>query len=196
MSFTILTIIFTIFAGIAVSLLAHHYSVYALLPATFFVLALAAAGCVVYGANFSASALAALSGVIGLQFGYLLRIFVPRSGGRSGAMSCDSKRALCANDDETSHPGSLPLRGEGRNIPWSCPLSTSKRLLPEAPKQREAVGRLSFQRLRRPRPNSRTGRAVAPSRPPTSCGYCARSTRRERAASARSCGGRGSTPRC
>jgi hypothetical protein len=92
MSFTILTIIFTIFAGIAGSLLAHHYSVYALLPATFFFLALAAAGCVVYGANFSASALAALSGVIGLQFGYLLRIFVPRSGGRSGAMSSDSKR--------------------------------------------------------------------------------------------------------
>jgi hypothetical protein len=92
MSFTILTIIFTIFAGIAGSLLAHHYSVYALLPATFFVLALAAAGCVVYGANLSASVLTAFSGVIGLQFGYLLRIFVPRSGGRSGAISSDSKR--------------------------------------------------------------------------------------------------------
>jgi hypothetical protein len=92
MSFTILTIIFTMFAGIAGSLLAHHYSVYSLLPATFFFLALAAAGCVVYGASLSASAIAALSGVIGLQFGYLLWIFVPRSGGRSGAMSSGSKR--------------------------------------------------------------------------------------------------------
>ena len=92
MSFTILTIIFTIFAGIVGSLLAHHYSVYALLPVTFLFLALAAAGSVVYGASLSASALAALSGVTGLQFGYLLRIFVPRSGRRPGAMSSDSKR--------------------------------------------------------------------------------------------------------
>ena len=51
--------------------------------------------------------------------------------------------------------------------------------MPAAPKQREAVGRPSFQRRRRPRPNSGTGRAAAPSRPPTSCGYCARSTTAE-----------------
>jgi hypothetical protein len=108
MSFTILTIIFTIFAGIAGSLLANHYSVYSLLPATFFFLALAAAGCVVYGANLSASALAALSGVIGLQFGYLLRIFVPRKGGQSGAMSSDSKRV---------HQDRLPQRRLGGHGP-------------------------------------------------------------------------------
>ena len=108
MSFAILTIIFTIFAGIVGSLLAHHYSVYALLPTTFFFLALAAAGCVVYGANLSASTLAALSGVIGLQFGYLLRIFVPRSGGRSGAMSSDSKR---------EHHDRLPQRRLGGHGP-------------------------------------------------------------------------------
>jgi hypothetical protein len=107
MSFTILTIIFTIFAGISGSLLANYYKVYVLVPVTFFFLALAAAGCVVYGANFPASALAALSGVIGLQFGYLLRIFVPRSGGQSGAMSSNSKRV---------HHDRLPqrrLRGHG-----------------------------------------------------------------------------------
>ena len=76
MSFAIVIIIFTILTGIAGSLLANHYSVYALLPITFFFLALAAAGCVVYGANLSGSAIAALSGVTGLQFGYLLRLFV------------------------------------------------------------------------------------------------------------------------
>ena len=46
-----------------------------------------------------------------------------------------------------------------------------KRLLPAAPKQREAVGRASLRRRRRPRPNSGSGRAVAPSRPPTSCAF-------------------------
>jgi hypothetical protein len=102
------TIIFTIFAGIAGSLLAHHYSVYALVPVTFFFLALAAAGCVVYGANLSASALAALSGVTGLQLGYLLRLFVPRSGRRSGAMPSDSKRV---------HHDRLPQRRLGGHGP-------------------------------------------------------------------------------
>src|SRR5271167_3277550 len=77
MSFTIVIIIFTILAGIAGWLLANHYSVYALVPVTFFFLALAVAGCMVYGANLFGSALAALSGVTGLQFGYLLRLFGP-----------------------------------------------------------------------------------------------------------------------
>jgi hypothetical protein len=76
MSFAIVIIIFTILAGIAGSLLANHYSVYALVPVTYLFLALAAAGGVVYGANLSGSAIAALSGVTGLQFGYLLRLFV------------------------------------------------------------------------------------------------------------------------
>jgi hypothetical protein len=76
MSFTILTITFTIFAGISGSLLANHYKVYALVPVTFFFLALAAAGCMACGATLFGSALAALSGVTGLQFGYLLRLFV------------------------------------------------------------------------------------------------------------------------
>ena len=79
MSFTIVIIIFTILAAIAGWLLANHYSVYALVPVTFFCLALAVAGCMVYGANLSGSALAALSGVTGLQFGYLLRLLVPRT---------------------------------------------------------------------------------------------------------------------
>jgi hypothetical protein len=92
MSFTIVTILFTLLAGIAGSRLANHYSVYALVPVTFFFLALAAAGCVAYGATLFGSALAALSGVTGLQFGYLLRLFVPRSGRRQGAMSSGSKR--------------------------------------------------------------------------------------------------------
>ena len=108
MSFTIVTILFTLLAGIAGSRLANHYSVYALVPVTFFFLALAAAGCMVYGANFSASALAALSGVTGLQFGYLLRLFVPRSGGQSGAMSSDSKRV---------HHDRLPQRRLGGHGP-------------------------------------------------------------------------------
>ena len=108
MSFTIVTILFTLLAGIAGSRLANHYSVYALVPVTFFFLALAAAGCVVYGANFSASALAELSGAIGLQFGYLLRIFVPRSGGGSGAVSSDSKRV---------HHDRLPQRRLGGRGP-------------------------------------------------------------------------------
>src|ERR1700689_2391482 len=108
MSFSIVTILLTLIAGIAGSRLANHYKVYALVPVTFFFLALAAAGCVVYGANLSASALAALSGVIGLQFGYLLRIFVPRSGGRSGALSSDSKRV---------HHDRPPQRRLGRRAP-------------------------------------------------------------------------------
>jgi hypothetical protein len=66
MSFTVVILIFTILTGIAGSLLANHYSVYALAPVTFFFLALAAAGCVVYGANLSGSAITALSGVIRL----------------------------------------------------------------------------------------------------------------------------------
>ena len=92
MSFTIVTILFTLLAGIAGSRLANHYSVYVLVPVTFFFLALAAAGCVAYGATLFGSALAALFGVTGLQFGYLLRLFVPRSGRRQGAMSSGSKR--------------------------------------------------------------------------------------------------------
>jgi hypothetical protein len=99
MSFTIVIVIFTILTGIAGSLLANHYSVYALLPITFFFLALAAAGCVVYGANLSGSAIAALSGVTGLQFGYLLRLFVLRSGRGPGA----TKRAQ--QDDRPQRPG-------------------------------------------------------------------------------------------
>src|SRR6202161_1792369 len=90
MSFTIVTILLTLLAGIAGSRLANHYSVYALVPVTFFFLALAAAGCVAYGATLFGSALAALFGVTGLQFGYLLRLFVPRSGRRQGAMSSGS----------------------------------------------------------------------------------------------------------
>jgi len=76
MSFTIMTTIFTILAVFAGSRLANHYSAYALVPVTFFLLALAVAGCMGYGANLFGSALAALSGVTGLQFGYLLRLFV------------------------------------------------------------------------------------------------------------------------
>src|SRR5271170_7236045 len=109
-------------------------------------------------------------------------------------MACGA--ALCDNDVETSHPREFTLEGRGQCIRWLCPLSLTIRLLPAALKQKEAVGRPSFQRRRRPRPNSRTGLAVVRSRPPTSCGYCARSTRRSRAASARSCGARGSIPRC
>jgi hypothetical protein len=103
MSFTIVIVIFTILTGIAGSLLANHYSVYALLPITFFFLALAAAGCVVYGANLSGSAIAALSGVTGLQFGYLLRLFVLRSGRGPGATSSSLKRAQ--QDDRPQRPG-------------------------------------------------------------------------------------------
>ena len=108
MSFTIVTILFTLLAGIAGSRLANHYSVYALVPVTFFFLALAAAGCVAYGATLFGSALAALFGVTGLQFGYLLRLFVPRSGRRQGAMSSDSKRV---------HHGRLPQRRLGGRGP-------------------------------------------------------------------------------
>jgi len=92
MAFTVVTIIFTILAGIAGSRLANQYSVYALVPVTFFFFALAAVGCVAYGATLFGSAIAALSGVTGLQFGYLLQLFVPRSGRRQGAMSSGSKR--------------------------------------------------------------------------------------------------------
>src|SRR5271170_4809751 len=92
MSFTIEIIIFTIVTGIAGSFLANHYSVYALLLVTLFFFALAAAGCVVYGASLSGSAIAALSGVAGLQFGYLLRLFLPRTVRRWGATSSGLKR--------------------------------------------------------------------------------------------------------
>ena len=95
MSFTIEIIIFTILTGIVGSFLANHYSVYALLLVTLVILALAAAGCVVYGASPSGSAIAALSGVAGLQFGYLLRLFIPllpRTGHRWGATSSGLKR--------------------------------------------------------------------------------------------------------
>ena len=102
MSFTIVTILFTLFAGIGGSRLANHYSVYALVPVTFFFLALAAAGCVAYGATLFGSALAALSGVTGLQFGYLLRLFVPRSG-RQGAMSSGSKRVHHDHQPQRRH---------------------------------------------------------------------------------------------
>ena len=106
MSFTVGILIFTILTGIAGSLLANHYSVYALVPVTFFFLALAAAGCVVYGANLSGSAIAALSGVTGLQFGYLLRLFVPRSGRGPGAE---------AEARTTGRPTSTPRRSG-----WGC----------------------------------------------------------------------------
>jgi hypothetical protein len=92
MSFTIEIIIFTILTGIAGSFLANHYSVYAVLLVTLVFLALAAAGCVVYGASLSGSAIAALSGVAGLQFGYLLRLFLPRTGHRWGTTSSGLKR--------------------------------------------------------------------------------------------------------
>ena len=103
MSFTIVTILFTLLAGIAGSLLANHYSVYALVPVTFFFLALAAAGCVAYGATLFGSAIAALSGVTGLQFGYLLRLFVPRSGCRQGAMSSGLKRVHHDHQPQRRH---------------------------------------------------------------------------------------------
>src|SRR5277367_4751273 len=90
MSFTIMTTSFTIRAVFAGSRLANHYSAYALVPVTFFLLALAVAGCMGYGANLFGSALAALSGVTGMQFGYLLRLFVPRT--RRRPMSPGSKR--------------------------------------------------------------------------------------------------------
>jgi hypothetical protein len=92
MSFTIEITIFTILAGIAGSFLANHYSVYAVLLVSLFFLALAAAGCVVYGASLSGSAIPALSGVAGLQLGYLLRLFLPRTGHRWGATSSRLKR--------------------------------------------------------------------------------------------------------
>jgi hypothetical protein len=91
MSFAVVILIFTILTGIAGSLLANHYSVYALVPVTFLFLALAAAGCAVYGANLSGSSIAALSGVTGLQFSYLLRLFVPRSGRGPGATSFEAR---------------------------------------------------------------------------------------------------------
>ena len=94
MSFTIEITVFTILAGVVGSFLANHYSVYALLLVTLFFLALAAAGCVAYGASPSGSAIAALSGVAGLQFGYLLQLFLPllpRTGRRWGATSSGLK---------------------------------------------------------------------------------------------------------
>ena len=106
MSFTIVISIFTILAGIAGWLLANHSSVYALVPVTFFFLALAVAGYMVYGANLFGSALAALSGVTGLQFGYLLRLFVPRSGRGPGAE---------AEARTTGRPTSTPRRSG-----WGC----------------------------------------------------------------------------
>lgn len=102
MSFAILIIIFTILTGIAGSLLANHHSVYALVPVTFFFIVLAAAGCVVYGADLPGSAIAALSGVTGLQFGYLLRLFLPRTGRRPGATSSGSERGR--QDDRPQRP--------------------------------------------------------------------------------------------
>src|SRR5277367_6864530 len=106
MSFTVVLVIFTILTGIAGSLLANHYSVFALVPVTFFFLALAAAGCVVYGANLSGSAIAALSVVTGPQFGYLLRLFVLRSGRGPGAE---------AEARTTGRPTSTPRRSG-----WGC----------------------------------------------------------------------------
>jgi hypothetical protein len=93
MSFTIEITIFTMFTGIAGSFLANHYSVYALLLVTLVILALAAAGCVIYGASLFGSAIAALSGVAGLQFGYLLRLFLLRTGRWWGATSSGLKRS-------------------------------------------------------------------------------------------------------
>src|SRR5271168_5157508 len=54
--------------------------------------------------------------------------------------------ALCDNDVETSHPREFTLEGRGQCIRWLCPLSLTIRLLPAALKQKEAVGRPSFQR--------------------------------------------------
>jgi hypothetical protein len=82
MSFTIAIMISTILAGIAGSFLANQYSVYVLLLVSLFFLALAGAGCVVYGASLSGSAIAVLSSVTGLQFGYLLHLFLPQTGHR------------------------------------------------------------------------------------------------------------------
>jgi len=103
---------------------------------------------------------------------------------------------LRANDDETNAPLEFTLEGRGHIFPWSCRLSPSKRLFPMAPQQGKAVGRASLRSHRRPRLNSPTGHAAGRSRPPTSLGSFARSKRRGRAASARSCGARGSIPRC
>jgi hypothetical protein len=65
-----------------------------------------------------------------------------------------------------------------------------------AREERDAVGRPSLPRHRRPRPHSATDRVGVRSRPPTSCAYGATSTMRGPAASARSCDARGSIPRC
>ena len=71
MSFTIVIIIFTILAGIAGWLLANHCSVYALVPVTFFLLALAVAGCMVYGANLGTGSRLG----VGAPKGYFSRLF-------------------------------------------------------------------------------------------------------------------------
>ena len=127
MSFTIEIIIFTILTGIAGSFLANHYSVYALLLVTLFFLALAAAGCVVYGASLSGSAIAALSGVAGLQFGYLLRLFVPRSGRGPGCLR-RLKRAQQSSDRKW--PLVTRLLGLGLVVPLYVPISQPHSIYP------------------------------------------------------------------
>ena len=91
MSFAITVILFTIIMGIGGSLLADRFSVYALVPVTFLILALAAAA-VSYGANFYTVAIAALCGWAGLQCCYFARLFNQRTGRRPSDKSSEAKR--------------------------------------------------------------------------------------------------------
>jgi hypothetical protein len=79
--------------GITGALLTYRYSVFALVPVTFFVLVLAIAGCVIYGSSFSASTLAVVCGVTCLHFGYFLRLFVSQSRQRPASTSSGLERA-------------------------------------------------------------------------------------------------------
>ena len=94
-------------------------------------------------------------------------------------------------------PGSLPLRATGKTSKWSCPARQPQ--LPYPPvalKASKAAGRRWFQRHRRRRPNSRTGRAADGHLPrPTSSGSWPKSTAPGPAAAVPSCGARGSIPR-
>lgn len=115
MSFAIVIILFTMLAWIAGSLLAIRYPVYALAPVACFFVVLGAAGCVVCGANLSGGVIAALSGVTGLQFGYFLRLFVPRTARQRGATSSGLTRA------QQNGRRQRPFRGRDEDARRSVP---------------------------------------------------------------------------
>jgi hypothetical protein len=87
MNFLLVMIPLAVVPGIVGALLAHRYSVYALVPTSLFFLVQVTAGCLADRSSLLAITLAVLCSLTCLQFGYFLRIFVSQTERRPSAIS-------------------------------------------------------------------------------------------------------------